>query len=66
MKVLNIKALYDFDGYVVDKISCQKMGAQGDLGVTTAVQIGCDLDIMCQREDYRELVFTDVPSVLNS
>ncbi len=31
MKVLNIKALYDFDGYVVDKISCQKIGAQVNL-----------------------------------
>jgi transposase len=31
VKVLNIKALYDFDGYVVDKISCQKMGAQVNL-----------------------------------
>ena len=31
MKVLNIKALYDFDGYVVDKISCQKIGAQINL-----------------------------------
>ena len=31
MKVLNINALYDFDGYVVDKISCQKIGAQINL-----------------------------------
>jgi transposase len=31
VKVLNIKALYDFDGYVVDKINCQKAGAQVDL-----------------------------------
>ena len=31
MKVLNIKALYDFVGYVVDKISCQPLGAQVNL-----------------------------------
>ncbi len=31
MKVLNFNALYDFDGYVVDKISCQKIGAQINL-----------------------------------
>ena len=31
MKVLNITALYDFDGCVVDKISCQKLGAQVNL-----------------------------------
>ncbi len=31
MKILNIKALYDFDGYVVSKITCRKIGAQVDL-----------------------------------
>jgi transposase len=31
VKVLNIKALYDFDGYVVDKISCQTLGEQVNL-----------------------------------
>jgi hypothetical protein len=31
VKALNIKALHDFNGYVVDKISCQKMGTQVNL-----------------------------------
>lgn len=41
MKVLNINALYGFDGYVVEKLICQKMGGQINLRFDRRRKLRC-------------------------